>query len=147
MFGNVLTRPRVAEANAIVERFERKGIIPANDARVNTAMVRVYGAARDIKGALEVFRRIEEPDTIAVNAFLDAACRSGEMKIAFDTFDHVFSSKASSTNELVPDVITFSVLISSQLRLNTVKAAKKAQELYKDMRLRRIAPDISLVDR
>lgn len=141
------SRPRIGEATAIVERFERNGIIPINNAKVNTAMIRVYGAAKDIKGALEVFRRIEKPDIIAVNAFLDASCRTGEMKIAFDTFDHLFSQQSSTLDKITPDVITFSILISSQLRLNTVRAAKKAQGLYQDMRIRRIQPDILLVDK
>jgi pentatricopeptide repeat protein len=142
------SRPRIGEATAIVERFERNGLIPMNDAKVNTAMIRVYGAAKDIKGALEIFRCIEKPDIIAVNAFLDAACRTGEMKIAFDTFDHLFGSQPkSTTGDLTPDVITFSILISSQLRLNTVRAVKKAQDLYKDMRSRRVSPDVLLVDK
>ena len=140
------SRPRIGEATAIVERFERDGIIPMNDAKVNTAMVRVYGAANDIVGALKVFRRIEKPDIVAANAFLDAACRSGEVQIAFDTFDHLFGQQNHSRKYLVPDVITFSILMSSQLRLNTVRAARKTQDLYQDMRIRRIKPDIALVD-
>lgn len=138
--------PRIGEATTIVQRFERDGIIPVNDAKVNTAMLRVYGAAKDVKGALDVFRRIEKPDIIAVNAFLGAACRSGELKVAFDTFDHLFGPQKHSRHYLTPDVITFSILMSSQLRLNTVRSVRKAQDLYQDMRSRRIKPDIALVD-
>jgi pentatricopeptide repeat protein len=80
------SRSRIGEATAIVQRFEREGIIPIDDVKINTAMLRVYGAAKDVMGALEVFRRIRKPDTVAVKCLLDAACRSGELKIAFETF-------------------------------------------------------------
>jgi len=137
--------PRISEAKSIVERFEKNGIIPSNHAKVNTAMIRVYGAANDVKGALAVFRRIEKPDIVAVNAFLDASCRSGEQSVAFHTFDHLFGSDATAT--MTPDVITYTILISSQLRLNTLPASRKAQELYQEMRERGISPDIALVDK
>jgi pentatricopeptide repeat protein len=138
--------PRIGEATTIVHRFERDGIIPINDAKVNTAMLRVYGAANDVKGALDVFRRIKKPDIVAVNAFLGAACRSGELKIAFDTFEHLFGPQKHSRGYLTPDVITFSILMSSQLRLNTVRSVRRAQDLYQEMRTRQIKPDIALVD-
>ena len=139
--------PRIGEATAIVQRFEQDGVIPKNDARVNTAMLRVYGAAKDIKGALRIFRSITKPDIVAVNAFLDAACKSGEVKIAFDTFDFLFGPRRPSKySYLSPDVITFSILMSSQLRLKSVPSARKAQGLYQDMRSRQIQPDIPLVD-
>jgi pentatricopeptide repeat protein len=138
--------PRIGEATTIVHRFERDGIIPINDAKVNTAMLRVYGAANDLKGALDVFRRIKKPDIVAVNAFLGAACRSGELKVAFDTFDHLFGPQEHSRGYLTPDVITFSILMSSQLRLNTVRSVRRAQDLYQEMQARQIKPDIALVD-
>lgn len=140
------SRSRIGEATAIVQRFEREGVIPIDDVMVNTAMLRVYGAAKDVMGALEVFRRIRKPDTVAVNAFLDAACRSGELKIAFDTFEYLFGPQVHSRHYLKPDVITFSILMSSQLRLNTVRGVRKAQNLYQDMRQRLIKPDHALVD-
>lgn len=139
------SRSRIGEATAIVQRFEREGIIPIDDVKINTAMLRVYGAAKDVMGALEVFRRIRKPDTVAVNAFLDAACRSGELKIAFETFEYLFGPQFHSRH-LKPDVITFSILMSAQLRLNTVKGVRKAQDLYQDMRQRLIKPDHALVD-
>jgi pentatricopeptide repeat protein len=140
------SRPFISEANAIVERFEAAGSIPANNTKVNTAMLRVYGAAKDVKGALEVFRRIQNPDIIAVNAFLDAACRSGEIKVAFETYDYFFGENNQVSSSLNPDVITYSILISSLLRLNTLRSIRKVKDLYRDMRLRQIKPDFALVD-
>jgi len=134
---------RISEATAIVSRLEADGVIPKNHAKVNTAMIKVYGAADDVEGALAVFRRIKEPDVIAVNAFLDAACRCGKTTVAFETFKFLFGS---SKTRLLPDVITFSILLSSQLRLNSSIGSQKAQATYKDMKDRGIAPDIPLVD-
>jgi pentatricopeptide repeat protein len=140
------SKPRVAEANAIVERFETDGTIPRNNIQVSTALIKVHGVAKDVKGALEIFRRIWRPDVIAVNAFLDAACRSGEVQVAFDTFGALFGGDSPSPRTLSPDVITYSILISSLVKINNVRAANKAQDLYKEMRSRKIFPDRPLVD-
>jgi len=137
------SKPTISEATGIVSKLETDNIIPKNHLRVNTAMIRVFGATCDLEGALAVFRRIKEPDVMAVNTFLDAACRCGQSAVAFETFDSIFEDKKSS---LLPDVITFSILLSSQLRLNSSIGSLRALATYKDMKAREIVPDIPLVD-
>jgi len=140
------SQPRVQEAEVIIDSFERDGIIPRHNAEVNTSLMKVYGTSNDVKGALEVFRRIEKPDVVAVNTFLDVACRNNMPGIAFETFNHFFAELSSSKSALHPNVITFSILISSQLRLNSKVGLQKARRLYTGMRSRGIKPDIPLVD-
>lgn len=140
------SKERVQEATAIVHRFERDSIIPRNNAEVSTSLMKVYGTANDVKGALGVFRGIAKPDVIAVNAFLDIACRNSMPGIAFETFSHFFEATDSTKNVLTPNVITFSILISSLLRLKSRAGSQRARKLYKDMRSRGIIPDRALVD-
>jgi pentatricopeptide repeat protein len=138
------SRPRIDEAETLVAKLESNRIIPADNEKVKTAMIRACGSAGDLKASLNAFRGIRRPDVIAINAFMDAACRCGNDKFAFDTFDHFLGTNV--TTGVVPDVISYSVLINSLLKKNSVMAASRAQKLYKQMRLRKITPDTALVD-
>mmetsp|Transcript_13460 Transcript_13460/g.19839 ORF Transcript_13460/g.19839 Transcript_13460/m.19839 type:complete len:794 (+) Transcript_13460:204-2585(+) len=128
-------------ATAIVDRFERDGIIPRNNAEVYTSLMKLCGD--DVIGALAILRKLEKPEVFAVNAFLDVACVNNMPGIALETFNHFFESKASTKNELVPDVITFSILITYHLK---IYEPQKAGQFYEDMRSRGIKPDATLFD-
>ena len=139
--------PRLAEAKAIVEKLRNGGIIAVDDQKVATAMIRVCGLGNDLKGAIENFRTIKNPDGVAVNAFLDACCRCGHVKLAFDTFEHFFGK--NSTRNAVPDVITYSILMSALLTEGTLTPVtmERTRVLYREMRGKRgIMPDKALVD-
>lgn len=137
-------RPRIDEAETLVAKFEANRLIPEDNAKVKTAMIRACGSAGDLKAALNAFRGIPRPDVIAINAFMDAACRCGHDKFAFDTFAHFLSDNV--TMRVEPDVISYSVLINALLKKNTVMGLSRAQKLYKQMRQSKIMPDTALVD-
>jgi len=144
------SQPRLAEAKALVAKLSKDDEILEGNERVGTALIKTYTAGGDIDGALQAFRGIRKPDVIAINAFLDACCRCGKVKVAFDTFEHYFgldSWKTSNGSTLRPDVVTYSILLSALLKKNIPGAAKRAQKLYNEMRdVHRIKPDIALVD-
>ena len=119
------SRPRIDEAETLVAKLESNRIIPADNEKVKTAMIRACGSAGDLKASLNAFRGIRRPDVIAINAFMDASCRCGNDKVAFDTFDHFLGTNV--TTGVVPDVISYSVLINSLLKKSSVMAVSRAQ--------------------
>lgn len=142
-FGHCL-RPRMKEAVTLVEKLETQKIIPTNHIRVTTALIRVCSSCNNLDGAITCFRRISHPDVAAVNALMDAAVRTGNDEVAIETFSRYFHGEIPRA---VPDVISFSTLISAYLKKGTFDASRSARELYQDMRFqRRILPDKGLVD-
>jgi pentatricopeptide repeat protein len=140
--------PRVREARLLVDKLERDGMIAAGSVRVATALVQAYGVARDAVGCVEAFRSIRRMDTVAVNAFLDACCRCGRDRLAFDTFDYYFRRKSSLARpRLKPDVISYSTLISSLLKQANSSTIKKAQSMYEEMKVQfSVLPDNTMID-
>lgn len=145
-FGNC-NIPRVAEARLLVERMEQQNVINTTSCSIVTAsLLQLHGRTRDLKSALEVFRKLSQPDVVAVNAFLDVCCRCGRVAVAFDTFEYYFHKK-QALFALRPDVITYSILISATVRHATVESLKESERLYNDMVVKDgIMPDTALVD-
>lgn len=142
-FGHCL-RPRMHEAVTLVEKLESQKIIPSNHIKVTTALIRVFSSCNNLDGAIACFRRISHPDVAAVNALIDAAVRTGNDKVAIETFGRYFRGE---TPRAVPDVISFSTLIGAYLKKGTFDSTRAARELYQEMRFqRRILPDKALVD-
>jgi len=142
-FGHCL-RPRMKEALTLVEKLETQKIIPANHIRVTTALIRVFSSSNNLDGAIACFRRISHPDVAAVNALIDAAVRTGNDKVAIETFGRYFHGEIPRA---VPDVVSFSTLIGAYLKKGTFDGSRAARELYQEMRYqRRILPDKGLVD-
>jgi pentatricopeptide repeat protein len=138
--------PRVDAAKLLFAKLSRKGIISACNLKVVTALIQTCGAGGDIDGALEAFGRLQKPDVVAVNAFLDTCCRTNSDKLAFKTFDIHFRQKADYF-ALTPDVKSYSVLISSLLRKGTLGTISRASKLYNEMRVKfQVTPDTILVD-
>jgi pentatricopeptide repeat protein len=138
--------PRVVEATTLIEKLETQNIIPRNDKKVYTALVRVHATANDLKGAVDCFRRIKRPDTPAINALMDAAIRCGKDQAAMDAFKRYFGD-GGHRPQAIPDVISYSTLIGALLRKGTLDGARSARALYEEMRYRRrIFPDKVLVD-
>ena len=137
-FGHCL-RPRMQEAVTLVEKLESQKIIPSNHIKVTTALIRVFSSCNNLDGAITCFRRISHPDVAAVNALIDAAVRTGNDKVAIETFGRYFRGE---TPRAVPDVISFSILIGAYLKKGTFDSTRAARELYQEMRFqRRILPD------
>mmetsp|Transcript_13723 Transcript_13723/g.38636 ORF Transcript_13723/g.38636 Transcript_13723/m.38636 type:complete len:1002 (-) Transcript_13723:66-3071(-) len=142
-FGHCL-KPRMKEAVTLVEKLETQGIIPKNHIRVTTALVRVCGSCESLEGAIACFRRIKRPDVAAINALIDAAVRSGNDKVAVQTFNRYFNGDAPCA---IPNVISFSTMIGAHMKKGTFDGSIAARKLYQEMRFqRRILPDRGLVD-
>jgi len=142
-FGQCL-RPRMKEAVTLVEKLETQKIIPTNHIRVTTALIRVCASCHNLDGAITCFRRISHPDVAAINALIDAAVRTGNDKVAIETFGRYFHGDIPRA---VPDVISFSTLIGAYMKKGTFDGSRAARQLYRDMRFqRRILPDNGLVD-
>jgi len=137
-------RPRMKEAVTLVEKLETQRIIPKNHIRVTTALIRVCASSNNLDGAITCFKRISHPDVASINALIDAAVRTGNEKIAIETFSRYFHGEIPRA---VPDVVSFSTLIGSYMKKGTFEGSLAARELYQDMRFqRRILPDNGLVD-
>lgn len=142
-FGNGL-RPRMKEAITLVEKLESQKIIPTNHIRVMTALIRVCSSCNNLEGAITCFRRISRPDVAAINALIDAAVRTGNDKVAVETFDRYFQGEKPRA---IPDVVSYSTLIAAYLKKGTFDGTRAARELYQEMRFqRRVLPDKGLVD-
>lgn len=141
-------RPRIAEAAALVEKLEIDSIIPRNNTKILTSLVQVYGAGGDLAGAVKTFRKIRKPDVAAINCLMDACVRSSSWKMVSDTFDFYFrTSSPRRRPELVPDLVSFSILITSLMKKNDPESTKSARKLYEEMKFRRrFVPDKALVD-
>jgi pentatricopeptide repeat protein len=134
--------PRISEARAMVEKLEQQRSIPGGDAKVVTSIVRICGKAGDLHGVLEAFKTLKVPDTVAVNVFMDSCCRCNQENLATKAFDAYFRKKS-----LVPDVISYSVLIGSCLKGASAESRTRARALYQEMKCsRKIQPDNGLID-
>ena len=111
-FGHCL-RPRMKEAVTLVEKLETQKIIPTNHIRVTTALIRVCASCHNLDGAITCFRRISHPDVAAINALIDAAVRTGNDKVAIETFGRYFHGDIPRA---VPDVVSFSILIDAYMK-------------------------------
>merc|ERR1719198_1502507 len=88
-------QPRITEAVSLLEKLEGEGLITANNTRISTALIQVYGAAEDVAGALRTFQTIQRPDLPAINALLDACVRCNDYEVARETFDFYFRGDTS----------------------------------------------------
>ncbi len=131
--------------------------------RASTALIRVCGIGKDVDGAMDIYQTIHTPDIIAFNALLNALCRNGKIKMAIEVLkenamarnnnDKNKTNNKDSSSELQhqhfveTDVATYSILISSLLKIGTTGASRAAFKLYKEMKREwDIFPDTGLVD-
>lgn len=136
---------RTEEAKTLLSKLRSKGMDFSQSEMVVTSMVQACGFDGDLQGALQAFRYLRRPDTIAINTFIDACCRCNRDKIALETFRHYFGN--TSYNDLYPDVVTYSVLITALLQRNTIESSNVAVKLYKEMRAtKNIRVDKVMVD-
>lgn len=174
--------PRCKEARELVEHLELQsrvrqngnydqnlrhhvsGGIALSNNKIATALIQSYGRANDLESAIESFTQMATPDVVALNALLDACCRSDQLKLALDLFKKhacLDQSNAQESNantlgylggenphkSIKPDVVTYTTLISALLQLKSRAATKRATSLYSEMKQRWwIYPDTILVD-
>jgi pentatricopeptide repeat protein len=139
--------PRVKEAATLVEKLERQKVIPFANAQVTTNLIRTCGIGNDLKGAVTAFRKLKNPDVVAINAFMDACCRCGRVDLAVETFGFYFRKKDGDEQKREADVISYSVLISSFIKSGSYENLQAAQKYYVEMKTESlIRPDNTLVD-
>ncbi|KAL7574830.1 hypothetical protein ACA910_010669 [Epithemia clementina (nom. ined.)] len=145
-------QPRVRQARLLMVELRERNLDAASDKRVLTSLLRTYGLGRDIKGVVQTFNQIRLPDLIAVNVFLDACCRSNLGSMALKAFRHFFENNTvaeyqEADRSLIPDLISYSILIPHFLAKSDPQSRAIARELYSSMtKLRAIYPDTGLVD-
>jgi pentatricopeptide repeat protein len=140
---------RVREATLLVTNLERDNLIARGSVKVLTALIQAHGVAGDALACVEAFRSIPRMDLVAVNSFLDASCRCGRDRLAFDTFDYYFRTKArgGAKPKLTPDVISYSILVAASLNKANADSIRRAQSLYDDMKSKHsMMPDNTMVD-
>ena len=134
--------PRVEAAKMLVHQLTSQSFIDSGDSQVVAALIQTCSAGNDLPGAVTAFKTLPSPDVISVNAFLDASCRCGKDKLAFQTFDHYFRN-----GRLRPDVITYTILMTSMLRKESTGALTNAYSWYRDMKSKsHVAADTTLID-
>ena len=144
--GNCST-PRIKEAKILIETLERGKLINPGNPKIVTALIQICGVGDDLAGALEAFRSLKTPDTMAINAFLEVVCRFGREKVALDTFERYFRSPEAVEGSAKPDVVSYSILISCLMKKTRPDYMRRAQELYEEMKAQdRVYPDNFLVD-
>ncbi len=137
---------RVVEAQLLVDKLTRSGCVSECDNRVLTSLLRVYGREGNFQQVTRTFQKVKRPDTVAINAYIDACCRCGREKTAIDAFEFHFHN-AKKGLQRRPDVVTYAVLIGSILKRSTPESLRQARLLYADMKNNRnISPDNGLVD-
>jgi len=139
--------PRLNQAKALAAKFDELGYVPLQGARVSTAMIQACGRSNDLEGVVETFGRIAKPDAVAFNTYLDSCCRCGEVKMALDGLKDNAVRSQSEKSFVLPDVATYTVLISTLLKIGNVAASDHTRKLYREMKqLWGIQPDKGLVD-
>ena len=137
---------RIESATLFVEMLEKKKIIPAGDLQVATALIRACGLTGELQMAVRFFRKLKTPDVVAINAFMDACHRCDRHNLAVDTFNYYFLQHAKTYN-LSPDLVTYSVLINSNLKYDDTNGLRDVQSLYYTMKKKwAICPDTGMVD-
>mmetsp|Transcript_18983 Transcript_18983/g.29325 ORF Transcript_18983/g.29325 Transcript_18983/m.29325 type:complete len:398 (-) Transcript_18983:111-1304(-) len=142
------TSSRMDEALSILHAMEREGVVPRFDAKLYTTLIKGFGQNSDIAGARDAFYAIKRLDVFALNAFIDACCKCGDVKAGFKVYDEfVRNNGGDATVSIVPDAATFSTLISGLGRLDSVLVGGKVREVYHEMKREwKITPDAGLVD-
>ncbi|CAJ1964313.1 unnamed protein product [Cylindrotheca closterium] len=136
--------PRVAEAMTLIETLHADRVVSLRNIKVATSIIQLQSAAGDLRGALKAFEGIQKPDVTAINALLHACTLCQNDSMARKTFKYYFSEKS---RRQVPDVTSFSSIITCLLQKNSLKGSMAAQKLYENMKYkRRIVPDKALVD-
>jgi len=133
--------PRVEEAKSLINKLDNEGLICKDDKQIATAFIKVCTTAGDFEGATMTFHAISDADLYAMNAYLHCCCCMGEIKIALSTFDEYSKSKG-----IKPDVLSYSTLIYSLLKIDVPETNAKARDLYDKMKVEGIMPDTTLID-
>jgi len=138
---------RVEEAKALITKMDKDGFVASNNVRVATTLIRACAHSSDLEGALSSYRVIVKPDIIAFNALLGAFCEGRRIRMAIDVLNANLKKKEKELGYILPDVVTYTTIISALLKVGTAEASKAAYKLYKEMRTEwQIMPDTGIVD-
>jgi len=138
---------RVDEAKALIDKMDADRFVARTNARVSTTLIRACAGSSDLEGALNAYRGIKEPDVIAFNALLNTFCQCGRVKMAIDVLSANLKKKKKEVDCIIPDVVTYTILISSLLEIGTAVASRGSFKLFREMKVEwSIVPDAGLVD-
>jgi len=138
---------RVEEAKSLIAKMDVNGFVASDNARVATTLIRACAHSSDLEGALAAYCVIGKPDVIAFNALLNAFCEGRRIRMAIKALNANLKKKEKGSSYILPDVVTYTILISSLLKVGTEEASKAAYKLYKEMRNEwQIIPDTGIVD-
>ena len=141
--------PRISVANLLIDKLERRAMIPVAHPQVVTATVRACGQAQDMTAALAAFAKLTQPDVVSINAMLDVCGKCQRESLARQTFEHYFRNqhKRSGGTRQSPDVVTYSVLLAPLLKTMQTESIARVRKLYREMQTRdKIHPDTTLID-
>ena len=134
---------RLDETRNIISKLDENGLVNSNNVRISTSMIRAYSKASDIAGAQRAFDAISEPDTFAFNALLSAYCDSGSIRQAMNFYRNNLAELKNGESYVSHDVATYTILISSLLKIGSTQNASK---MYNEMKKEGIAPDTGAID-
>jgi pentatricopeptide repeat protein len=138
---------RIQQAEDLIVEFEENGYMPANNQRVSTALIRACSNSCDLEGVQRAYKNILLPDTISFNSVIEGYCRCGKVKMALETMADNNDRHHEGGEHIVPDVATYTILMSGILKIGTSSASNRALLLYNEMkRVWGIMPDRALVD-
>ena len=137
----------VTSAGKVLQAMEDGSSEPAN-AYSYCIMMAAYGSRRQLRQAEQLWKRLWEQgwvDTVALNAWIQVCVSNGEMRRALQAFQN---TKAEQPN-LVLDKVTFGTLINGLTRAHGEFAkratARRALQLWAEMRVLGLAPDDGIV--
>ncbi|CAM9493298.1 unnamed protein product [Chrysoparadoxa australica] len=146
--------PRMTEAEAMLELMKGWGLTPSQVTL--SVMLKGYGKAGNITKSKDMFDLMLSdldmlPDVVALNTFLDASVRNGELKLAVETLQQVSQRQQPSETQtnisMKPNMVSFSTVIAGLTRSSSSQSSRKAMELYVEMRdTHELEPDEVLVD-
>jgi pentatricopeptide repeat protein len=135
--------PRVKEAQLLVDKLEEMNLISAGNVAVGTSLIMAHARADNIRGVLDCFRAIGQPDLVAVNAFMHACVCCKSTKMVTETFTHFFCGKEQ---KFQPNVLSYAAVIRALLDEGSFQTIKQARKVYDNMKRSGITPDTVLVD-
>jgi len=182
------SRQKYAElATKLYQELINMDYVPYGNARIHTPLMTIYASTGNLNKVKSCFSSIRDKDVVALNGYLDACTQCGSIGEALNAFRKYVGFSADKQEHdkeksdydekiaIAPDVITYTVLISSILRSihaiadgisdstedsssqahNSAKMAqavvivtKRSILLYNDMTTRwNIVPDNGFVDR
>jgi len=123
------SRQKYAElATKLYQELINMDYVPYGNARIHTPLMTIYASTGNLNKVKSCFSSIRDKDVVALNGYLDACTQCGSIGEALNAFRKYVGFSADKQEHdkeksdydekiaIAPDVITYTVLISSILR-------------------------------